>query len=115
MKKTTAKTKKPVKQAKFIVDYTNVEYPEDLQYEIIAAKARAGIAISEDDVKYLVMYGAKVSMAYVNDIMAEYNAHTTFIEDDDLARKMLKLLKKRTEKKTPWYKRIFKWPFGKKN
>ena len=112
MKKTTAKTKKPVKKAKFIVDYTNIEYPEDLQYEIIAAKSRAGIAIDEQEVKTLVMYGAKLSIDYINDIIADYNASTTFINDDKLAKKMLKLLKKSTEKKTPWYKKI--WPFRKK-
>ena len=109
MKKTTKNTKKSTKTAKFIVNYTDVDTPDDLLYEVIVAKVRAGMVITEQDVKTLVMYGAKVSMSYVQAIIDEQEAHTHYINDDDLTRKMLKLINKKIAKKTPWYKRFWNW------
>ena len=105
------------KQPKYIVDCTNIESPEDVIYEFIAAKVRANIAITEDDLESLVMYGAHLTVDYINQIQAWVDANTTYVQDDELVQDIVKLVKKSVTRKTSWYKRFWNWvkkPFAKK-
>lgn len=76
MKKETKKTtKKVTKKPTFIVDLTKAETCEDVKFEFIKAKATQGVAITEDEILYLVSLGATIFMNYmdkcINKIMAE--------------------------------------------
>ena len=107
MKKNTKKTVKPT----YVVDLTDIEGPEDVTIEFIAAKVRAGISITDKEFMYTLGYGAITAFEAVENF---YFNHTTCIEDDKLAEKLLKEIKKSITKKTPWYKRFWNWITRKK-
>ncbi len=103
MKKNTKKTKPA-----FVVDLTNAETAEDVKIAFIEAKVKAGVPINMQELLSYAIMGIEIAAE-----MEREKVHV--INDDKLAQKMVKLIKKSLKKKTPWYKRIFKWPFGKKN
>ena len=118
-KKVTKKTaKKTVVKPKFIVDLTKAETCDDIKFEFIKAKATQGVAITEDDILFLVMLGANIAVEYIDMCIEQINKKTIKIQDDKLYSDLEKLLKKATAPKKPWYKRAFGWvknPFKKKN
>lgn len=111
--KTLKKSKKITKTPDIIVNYTNVDSVEDVIMESIIAKVRAGIAITEDEFMYVFHRGADIAIEAFEDF---YAAHTTIIENDKLAKDLLKMLGKAIKPKKPWYKRFWAWltkPFRK--
>lgn len=112
--KTTKKTKK---EPKFIVDYTNIERPEDVYVEYILAKVRAGMVIDTEEAKMLVKFGAVLTMEVIDNYIELFEkCHVTTIEDEKVAKDLLDVLVKATQKKQPWYKRFWNWltkPFKK--
>ena len=117
-KKVAKKTaKKTVIKPKFIVDLTKAETCEDIKFEFIKAKATQGVAITEEDILFLVNLGAEITLKYIDMCIEEINKKTVKIEDDKLFNELEKLLKKATQPKKPWYKRFWGWltkPFKKK-
>ena len=111
--KTIKKTKKTNKKFNpaFVVDLTDIEGPEDVTIEFIAAKVRADIPITNKEFMYTLSYGAATALEAMENF---YFDHTTCIEDDKLAEKLLKEIKKSITKKTPWYKRFWNWITRKK-
>ena len=101
----------------FIVNLTNVENCDDIKFEFIRAKATQGVAITEDDITWLVMLGVKITGDIINDINEEYEKNIIRIQDDKLFDKLEDVLKEATgKKKKPWYKRFWGWikhPFKK--
>lgn len=116
-KKVTKKTaKKTVVKPKFIVDLTKAETCEDIKFEFIKAKATQGVAITEEDILFLVNLGAEIALKYIDMCIEEINKKAVKIEDDKLFDELTKLLKKATQPKKPWYKRFWGWltkPFRK--
>ena len=111
-------TKKTKKEPKFIVNYTNIERPEDVYVEYILAKVRAGIAIDMEEAKMLVKFGAVLTMEVIDNYIELFEKTcVTTIEDEKVAEDLLNILVKATQKKQPWYKRLWNWikkPFCKK-
>ena len=111
-------TKKTKKEPKFIVNYTNIERPEDVYTEYILAKVRAGIAIDMEEAKMLVKFGAVLTMEVIDNYIELFEKTcVTTIEDEKVAEDLLNILVKATQKKQPWYKRLWNWikkPFCKK-
>lgn len=116
-KKTTKKVaKKVTSKPKFIVDLTKVETCEDIKFEFIKAKATQGVAITEDDILFLVNLGAEIALEYIDKCIDEINKQTIKIQDDKLFDELTNLLRKATQPKKPWYKRFWSWitkPFKK--
>lgn len=102
MKKNTKKTKPT-----FVVDLSNVESVEDVKIAFIEAKAKAGVPVTMNELLAYVRIGLKIAAELEKENM-------TLIENDELANKMLKLIKKYENKKTPWYKRFWNWVTCKK-
>ena len=105
-------TKKTKKEPKFIVDYTDIQLPQQVYAEYILAKTRAGMTITDSEADALINYG----VAIVLDYLAQYNTKCTVIQDDKLADKLLDVtldyIKKKNKK--PWYKRFWHWITRKK-
>jgi len=101
----------------FIVDLTNVGNCDDIKFEFIRAKATQGVAITEDDITWLVMLGVKITGDILNEIDEECEKNIVRIQDDKLFNKLENILKEATgKKKKPWYKRFWGWikhPFKK--
>ena len=111
--KTLKKSKKITKTPNIVVNYTNVDSVEDVMMESIIAKVRAGIAITEEEFMYVFHRGADIAIEAFEDF---YMTHTTVIENDRLAKNLLKMLDKAIANKKPWYKRFWAWltkPFKK--
>lgn len=111
--KTLKKTKKIAKNPEFIVDLTNAETANDIVMEFVAGKVRAGLPISEKELSFAVSHGAQIAIEAFEDF---YTAHSTVIENDKLAKDLLKMITKAIEPKKPWYKRFWSWltkPFKK--
>jgi len=103
---------------KFVVNLTDVETCDDIQLEFIKGKAIAGIAITEDEFKFIVQYGAQLAFDTIDACLEAFlkSDKYTKIEDDKLAQDILKLIEKSVKPKKPWYKRFWGWltkPFRK--
>lgn len=104
---------------KFVVNLTDVETCDDIQLEFIKGKALAGVAITEDEFKFIVQYGAQLAFDTIDACLEAFlkSDKYTKIEDDELAQDILKLIEKSVKpKKKPWYKRFWGWltkPFKK--
>lgn len=103
---------------KFVVNLTNVETCDDIQLEFIKGKALAGVAITEDEFKFIVQYGAQLAFDTIDACLEAFikSDKYTKIEDDKLAQDILKLIEKSVNPKKPWYKRFWSWvtrPFKK--
>lgn len=102
-------TKKTTKKPDFVVDWTNIETYLDVPYETAQAKVRAGLPISQEEADVIEKMGFMTAADIVDACVAEADKHTTVIEDDELAEKMVKMIKKHIAKKQPWYKRFWRW------
>lgn len=103
---------------KFVVNLTDVETCDDIQLEFIKGKAVAGVAITEDEFKFIVQYGAQLAFDTIDACLEAFlkSDKYTKIEDDKLAQDILKLIEKSVKPKKPWYKRFWGWltkPFKK--
>lgn len=103
----------------FIVDLTDIENCDDVKFEFIRAKATQGVAITEDDITWLVMLGSKITCSIIDEAMKDYEDNFVHVvKDDKLFNKLENILKEAIgKKKKPWYKRFWNWikhPFKKK-
>lgn len=103
---------------KFVVNLTDIETCDDIQLEFIKGKALAGVAITEDEFKFIVQYGAQLAFDTIDACIEAFlqSDKYTKIEDDDLAQELLKLIENSLKPKKPWYKRLWAWitkPFKK--
>lgn len=113
--KSTKNTKKVIKP-EFIVDMTTAETPLDVVYEFAEAKVRAGKPITQTEADAIEKTGFMTAVEAVDACITEVEKHTTYIEDDKLAKDMIKLIEKYQTKKQPLYKRFWNWlkkPFTK--
>lgn len=109
------KMKKTVKPA-FIVDLTKAETCEDIKFEFIRAKAKAGVKLDDEEIFFLVNLGATMAIEVIDECIEQLNAKTVHIHDDKLYNKLEGILKEAMEPKKPWYKRFWAWmtkPFKK--
>lgn len=105
----TKKNTKKVTKPEFIVDMTTAETPLDVAYEFAEAKVRAGKPITQNEADTIEKTGFMTAANVVDACIADAEKHTTYIEDDELAGKLLKEIKKYQAKKMPWYKRFWRW------
>ena len=108
--------KKTVKKPAFIVDLTKAETCEDIKFEFIRAKAKAGVKLDDEEIYFLVNLGAVLAIEVIDDCIEKLNAKTVHIQDDKLYEKLEGILKEAMEPKKPWYKRFWNWitkPFKK--
>lgn len=110
-------SKKTTKSYKVIVDLTKAETPADVYDAFIDAKVAAGIPISRVEMIIAKAHLIDIMFDVIDDIATDIDKKTTCINDDKLAKDMLKMIKKHMTKKDPWYKRAWKWvkkPFTRK-
>ena len=113
-KKTTKSTKatKVTKTAKakcpeLVVNLTDVITTDDLKYEIVTAKVRAGIAVTEDEL-------ADFESVVIKDTMDMCNVLERLADVVKYAADVF-IGANEPKQKLPWYKRLWKKLFGKKN
>lgn len=115
MKTNTVKsTKKPA----FVVNMIDANTPEDVKFQFIYAKAKAGIPIRKDDVNFLISYGAMLTLNAFDECIDNYckNSKTFVVTDDKLVKEITNLVIDTVAPKKPWYKRFWAWitkPFRK--
>ena len=102
------KMKKTVKPT-FIVDLTKAETCEDIKFEFIRAKAKAGVKLDDEEIFFLVNLGATMAIEVIDECIEKLNAKTVHIKDDKLYNKLEGILKEAMEPKKPWYKRFWGW------
>ena len=108
--KTSKKVVKKTKKPDFVVDWTNIDGYLDIPYETAQGKIRAGLPITQEEADVIEKMGFVTAVDVVDMMVNEVDAHTTYIEDDELADKLIKEIKKYTnKKKAPWYKRFWRW------
>lgn len=110
------KEKKATKPT-IVVDLTKVETTNDIADAFINAKANAGVALTKVDLVTAKAIIADRIFSELNEIVNCFEETIPVIEDDKLARDIIKLVEKRVTKKQPWYKRAWNWikkPFVKK-
>ena len=110
--------KKTTKKPAFIVDLTNIDSCEDIQFEFTRGKVKAGIAITEDELYNLVDYGSKLTLNMIDSALNTYCEvnKPVIITDEKLVGKISKFVIKQITPKKPWYKKLFGWiknPFKK--
>lgn len=113
--KTSKKVVKKTKKPDFVVDWTNIDSYLDIPYETAQGKIRAGLPITQEEADVIEKMGFVTAVDVVNMMVNEVDAHTTYIEDDKLADKLIKEIKKYINKKQPWYKRFWRWITFRKN
>ena len=114
--KTKVTKKSTKKDPAFIVNYTDIKWPQDVIVEVILAKVRSGVAITTDEARALVEFGADCALEAMEDYVANMNTKSFIIDDDEFAQKLLNMCLKKAGKKLPWYKKFWKWltkPFRK--
>lgn len=103
----TSKTKHPV----LFMNFLDASTPEDVRYETIAAKVRAGLAITEDELDEYETIVITSTIELCNSISKL--ADTIKEAINTFAESLTKTEEKKEEKKLPWYKRLWKWLFRK--
>lgn len=77
----------------FVVDMTDTDSVRELKFDIILEKSKNGIAISHDDLQFMMRESFDLGI-YLNDVAHRFA--DAFIESQ-----------KNKQKKQPWYKRMF--------
>jgi CTP:phosphocholine cytidylyltransferase-like protein len=103
-------TKKSTKYT-FIADLTNAHDPEDVKFEFIRGKAKAGVKLTDEEIMWLVKLGSKITLEAIEESMTKMKPVACFDNVD--ANKVKKIVKILT-KKEPWYKRFWNWITRKK-
>lgn len=98
-------TKKSTKYT-FIADLTNAHDPEDVKFEFIRGKAKAGVKLTDEEIMWLVKLGSKITLEAIEESMTKMKPVACFDNVD--ANKVKKIVKILT-KKEPWYKRFWNW------
>lgn len=114
IKKTTKKTTK-IAKPKYIVDLTDIETPADMELEFIKAKVLAGVAITEEEFKFVLRFGAHIATEAFKDAFLANATQVTMSAED--ANDIIDYIKDKIYPKTPWYKRAWNWitkPFKRK-
>lgn len=101
MKKTVKKSTKPT----YTVDLTKCETPEDIRFEFIRAKATSGIAITDEDISFILAIGSQTVIDTIDSSIKNLNVKSVEITDPKKIKKLIKLIKP----KNPWYKRFWRW------
>jgi len=95
----------------FIVDLTEAETPEDIKFEFIRAKAKAGVKLTDNEIMWLVKLGSKITLEAIDESMAKMKPIAQF---DNVSKEKVDKIFKILTKKEPWYKRFWKWITRKK-
>lgn len=95
----------------FIVDLTDCVSPEDVKFEFIKAKATSGVAITEDDINFILTIGMTIALDTIDSAIAGIKYASYETNDVNKIKKIVKILKK----KDPWYKRFWRWITFQKN
>jgi len=103
----TTKTNKPL----FIADLTEAETPEDVKFEFIRAKAKAGVKLTDDEIMWLVKLGSNITIEAIDEHVVKMKPIAQF---DNVSKEKVDEIFKILTKKEPWYKRFWKWITRKK-
>lgn len=108
--------KKNTKKPTFIVDLTNIECCEDIRFEFVKAKATQGVAVSKEDIEFIVNYGANLAINLIDSYIAKFCDANSVVQitDKNVVKDIVKYVEKKIVKKEPWYKRFWKWVTRKK-
>ena len=108
--------KKNTKKPTFIVDLTNIECCEDIRFEFVKAKATQGVAVSKEDIEFIVNYGANLAINLIDSYIAKFCDANSVVQitDKNVVKDIVKYVEKKIVKKEPWYKRLWKWVTRKK-
>lgn len=98
-------TKKSTKYT-FIADLTQAENPEDVKFEFIRGKAKAGVKLTDNEIMWLVKLGSKITLEAIDESMAKMKPIAQF---DNVSKEKVNKIFKILTKKKPWYKRFWKW------
>ena len=100
----------------FIVDLTNIESCEDIRFEFVKAKATQGVAVSKEDIEFIVNYGANLAINLIDSYITQFCDANTVVQitDKNVVKDIVKYVEKKIVKKDPWYKRFWKWVTRKK-
>ena len=101
------KTIKPL----FIVDLTEAETPEDVKFEFIRAKAKAGVKLTDNEIMWLVKLGSNITIEVIDEHITKMKPIAQF---DNVSKEKVDKIFKILTKKDPWYKRFWKWITRKK-
>lgn len=102
-----------------IVDLTKVESCEDIRFEFIRAKAKAGVALTESEINQVIAYGAHLTLDAIDSLCNQFASDIVRVKitDKKQIKQLKKMVKSVVEPKTPWYKKVWNWiksPFVKK-
>jgi DNA-directed RNA polymerase subunit E'/Rpb7 len=102
-----------------IVDLTQAETCEDVRFEFVRAKAKAGVPLTEAEINSVVAYGAHLTLDTIDSFCDQYQKMypTIEIKDKKQVQKAIKAIESILKPKTPWYKKLWNWvkkPFCKK-
>lgn len=103
----TTKTSKPL----FIADLTEAETPEDVKFEFIRAKAKAGVKLTDNEIMWLVKLGSNLTIEVIDEHLIKMKPIAQF---DNVSKEKVDKIVKILTKKEPWYKRFWKWITRKK-
>lgn len=109
------KNTKPV----IVVDLTTVETCDDIRFEFIRAKAKAGVPLTEQEINQVIAYGARLALDTIDSFCEQYvnEFETVRLTDKKQIKKAIKAIESIIKPKTPWYKKVWNWmkkPFTKK-
>jgi len=102
-----------------VVDLTKVETFDDIRFEFIRAKAKAGAPLTEQEINQVIAYGAKLALDTIDAFCEQYVSEfeTVRLTDKKQIKKAIKAIESIIKPKTPWYKKVWNWmkkPFVKK-
>lgn len=101
------KTNTTKKSPKVIVNLVDAVTPDEIYDAYIKAKVEAGVPITKTEFECEKHIVANAVLDEIDNSIEYLNVH--YINDDKLAQKLLKDIKKYTQKKQPWYKRFWRW------
>ena len=91
----------------FIADLTEAETPEDVKFEFIRAKAKAGVKLTDNEIMWLVKLGSNITIEVIDE-------HITKLKPINVSKEKVDKIINILTKKDPWYKRFWKWITRKK-
>ena len=95
----------------FIADLTEAETPEDVKFEFIRAKAKAGVKLTDNEIMWLVKLGSNITIEVIDEHITKMKPIAQF---DNVSKEKVDKIFKILTKKDPWYKRFWKWITRKK-
>ena len=95
----------------FIADLTEAGTPEDVKFEFIRAKAKAGVKLTDNEIMWLVKLGSNITIEVIDEHITKMKPIAQF---DNVSKEKVDEIFKILTKKDPWYKRFWKWITRKK-